>query len=200
MFGLPWSVCVNIFPSDTGSSSTRLGKVRHNFLPLEYKLTQLVENIVHQPPTWGTETPACEWPGVQCDAHETITRIFWTSLGLAGPLCWDHLPDTLVYIDTWSNKLCGTVPWARLPEGLETLSLVSNEFIGVVDLSALPSSLMVLNLAGNQFNGKVEFSSLPFSLDFLNLDENSALEGEADVANCLRRVAYTWKNTGITVI
>ena len=177
----------------------RPGKVSGVPLPLEYDLARFVKNVEQDQDTWSTDTPACEWGGIDCDLELNVMGIYWYNGYLSGELDWNYLPRTVVELKLWGNQLEGNVPFECLPSSLENLGISDNKFTGTPNFLSLPPSIKYLSIAGNDFSGWVDFSVLPSSLRDIYLDRNKKLEGILDVEERYKGLHYDVTRTEIIV-
>ena len=69
----------------------RAAKVSVANLPLEYQLARLIRNIENPHNTWDTDTPACEWEGVECNEQGEPDDIYWEQMeDSEGPDHWEY--------------------------------------------------------------------------------------------------------------
>ena len=68
-------------------------KVSSITVPQEYDLIRLIQNMQERPPSWNTDTPACEWEGVECDEKNQVKEFSWCFENL-GFLVWKYLPQS----------------------------------------------------------------------------------------------------------
>ena len=151
-------------------------KVSATNLPQEYQLARLVADVNNLHKSWSTETPACEWHGVECNEDEEVIYITWEVAHMSGSLRFMYLPRTLESFLVYNNNLSGSVPLDQLPSGLEELSLSHNRFEGGIDLTLLPPVTKELYLGRNHFTGSVCLSNLPVSLTGLYIQDNQLTE------------------------
>ena len=178
---------------DVGYTSTRLGRVSAS-LPQEYKLLKFIENVSNRHTSWDADIPACEWDGVTCNEEGKVVKIDWSLRNLGGTLEWKHLPDTLLEIRMYSNKLSGSIVLEDLPPGLEYLSVGTNRFTGCVNLQAMPKTMKKLLIGNNELGGSVSFCHLPDKLFFLYLADNANLSGTlmpSELSSRLKKSVYT---------
>ena len=82
--------------SDVQSSTHHCAaKIRSVSLPQEYDLARLVESANKKLPNWDTNTPACEWNGIECCEKKRVKAISWYFIDLV-TLNWKFLPSSLV--------------------------------------------------------------------------------------------------------
>ena len=141
-------------------SSSRIGKVRGTFLPVEYELAKLISDVENPHESWSTTTPACEWDGVDCNDKGEVIEVSWGFRGLLGTLHWEHLPRSLTSLSVYNNQLRGPVDFSSLPRGLAHLWISSNAFSGELHFEHLPPGLRILNISNCHFSGFVDFSCL----------------------------------------
>ena len=186
----------------------RPAKVHGSALPQEYLLEKILQDVkvvplkipVRSPFCWSTETPACKWRGVTCDAQGIVTKIYWGCCNLNGELHWEFLPKTLITFNARSNELRGIVELIDLPPGLESFSASYNLHGGTPDLRELPLTMKELWLEYNCFEGRVDLDALPKSMKALHLEENQDLSGQIDVSKLPPKLYYNIRSTNITML
>mmetsp|Transcript_28594 Transcript_28594/g.39581 ORF Transcript_28594/g.39581 Transcript_28594/m.39581 type:complete len:222 (+) Transcript_28594:48-713(+) len=161
---------VFLIAKDT-SSLVRASKVRGSALPGEFYLLRFIREVENPHPTWNANTPSGKWDGVSEKDCE-IENILWGWRQLRGTLCWSHLPQSLVQLSVWNNRLTGTVEFHLLPPHLVYLNLSENEFKGILHLETLPRTLRDIWLGGNLFTGTLNFALLPPEAQELRLENN----------------------------
>ena len=179
------------------SKNPRAAEVRSVFVPQEYDLVRLIENVEKRHPSWDTNTPACEWNGILC-CEKQVIGIAWSFTDLES-LIWKYLPLSLMSLQAMSAQLRCELPLEMFPPTLLHIYLYSNKLIGNLDLLQLPPLLEVFDVQSNYFFGLVDFSLLPTSLTDLTLSWNSELKGAFDVRLCSLDLKYDFRYTNITV-
>ena len=162
------------------SIASRPSKVRGSFLPEEYELTRLIENITIPLKTWNDATPACKWDHVVCNDHERVTELLWSVVytrgTLSGTLQWHHLPKAIrgVFLqgNYFRNEIKGSIDVSTFPQTLQRFSVATGRFSGTIDFSTLPISLISLNLSYNFFTGLVDATCLPPKIIEIKLNDN----------------------------
>ena len=166
---------MDVAPSGYKSRAARVG-IAH--LPSEFELARLISGIENPHSSWNTDTSACKWEGVVCNADGEVVEIRWQKRAyvsimpkLSGILFFEYLPHTLSVFDASNNQLTGEIPFERL-RGIQTLNLSDNCYCKRLDLTSLPESMTHLNLSNNEFTGEVSLSVLPAQLYELCLSGN----------------------------
>ena len=185
--------------SDVHSSThPRAAKIRSVSVPQEYNLARLVESADKKHRTWDTNTPVCEWYGIECCEKKRVKAISWRFADL-GSLNWKYLPPNLESLEVMKAHLRGELPLEMFPPSLVYIYLYYNKLTGNLVLLRLPPSLEVFDVQSNQFFGIVDFSLLPTGLSELTLSWNSDLKGAFDVGMCSPSLSYDVRRTNITV-
>ena len=131
----------------------------------------------------------CTASGVVC-VNNTVTEIYWDSMGLDGFLNQSAMPKGLqlmeifdndiggtvptqypvgfLHLDLWNNYLEGTIP-SNLPDTLIFMDLSANNLVGGIPV--LPSGIQSIDLNSCNLDGPIPY--LPPSLNYLMLYYNS---------------------------
>ena len=190
---------------DCFPSSSHAGRQRGIVLPPEFDLARFASDVdLREALTkCDTATPACEWPGVQCNDEGEVSIIDWTTCNLRGSLHWEYLPSTLEALVLGFNSLSGTVNFVCLPPQLNLLDLGNNKFSGEIAFEKLPRTMKTLFLSFNRFSGEVDFSGLPDQIEAVYLTANSFLTGTVQISSLppsLKPGYRSWKGTKICEI
>ena len=184
----------------------RPSKVRGAILPQEYTLLRFLSKANFSDTSWSTQTPACDWTGITCNADQAVIHIDWSFDLFAtdppdvhGELLWQHMPRTVMHFearyqllsgpvelpdlppdlqefDINNNKCDGSLEFTSLPRRIEILVLRNNMFFGTIDLTSLPVAIRTIDLSRNQLCGELNFIKLPASLQRLNLSDNGYIK------------------------
>ena len=136
-------------------------------------LTQLSKEMFQE--KGGLYRDVCEWPGVDCDKNERVTRVQFSRV-MEGTLNLLHVPEHVkefVFIDMYVfRKIHGTLEASGLREGLLNLYVTGHSFTGTIDFPKLPASLQELVIHDNRFSGSCDLTSLPRKMSELDLGDN----------------------------
>ena len=190
------------FAADMYDTSCRLGRVRTASLPQEYALARFLQDIENTHPSWTTDTPICQWSGVECNGP-TLTRVLWGDRNLRGNPEWELIPKMLVEVYLSYNQLSGSLQFEALPRGLKAFGVADNHFFGTLRWEEIPLEMRKLYLSSNNFSGTLEIGLVPRILCLLDVSNNPRLCGELSSTQLppglLERNTLFCKKTRITL-
>ncbi|KAI4317383.1 hypothetical protein L6164_025255 [Bauhinia variegata] len=114
-------------------------------------MKELLKALSPTPSGWSSDTPCCEWKGINCDNSNRVTSINLASKQLSGTLRSDlNSLSQLTSLSLQSNAFSGPLP------SLANLSLLQEVYLDFNNFTSIPAgcfqgltSLQTLSLSGN---------------------------------------------------
>ncbi|KAL2925493.1 Receptor-like protein kinase HSL1, partial [Bienertia sinuspersici] len=142
-------------------------------------LLKIKQQWKNQPPmqSWNSNTPHCQWQGINCTGGESVTGINLNSKDIKGEIPSSICDlNNLTSLDLGNNYITGNFPtFLYNCTKLQSLVLYSNLFVGKLpnDINKLSSDLQYFDVSANNFTGDIPSSLAELKeLTFLHLDSN----------------------------
>jgi len=170
------------------SGNAKIGRAEFGCMSDQVRMEVMVQDINDKAfilDEDGEFKPVCECRSVECDEHDNVIKIKWSSFSnenirLQGGNFNLWIPPYVIDFSCYGQNLLGTLSTIKLPRPLVDFSIGRNKFSGTLDLSELPLNLLYFNLFTNLFEGTLDLTQLPPSIEDVYLNNNK-FEGTIDI-------------------